>query len=445
MRIRLARNALATWLVMVLVAACQPKSPADRLESQASQFVKLALSLGEGERAKEVDAYFGPAELDPRGKGKPVPLAELLDRARALQAEMAKEPVGDELAPRAQALARQLQQFIALLEVITADPRVPFVDEAQRLYGISVPRQEDPNFKGKVGKGDTAVALLKQLDELLPGAGPVAFRVGTFLNQHIVPADKRQAVFERALQECRRRTLLHWQLPDHEQLKLEWTRDVPAAWHTYQGNGQGLLRVNTAAIAYAGTQLDLACHEGYPGHQAQFAMREAAAGAAGLPIEDKLVLLRSPASVLREGAANHAAEFTFTPEERVAFERDVLFPLAGLPAADAEKYFKMHRLLDALSLTVLPILRDYRDGSVTYNSGTYALGELLIPSPEPLLKFTDEVGAYVVGYTLVREQVRDYLQNVVAETGEDPWIVLGRLVTQLDPTVLSTSGPRSAP
>ncbi len=151
-----------------------------------------------------------------------------------------------------------------------------------------------------------------------------------------------------------------------------------------------------------------------------------------------MVLLRTPASVLREGAADYGVELVFPPAERLAFERDVLFPLAGFPAADAEKYLQVHHLIGELALAVVPALRDYRDGNLSFNSATFRLeNDALISSPDALLKFVDDYGAYVVGYTVVRDQVRDYVEKSAASGGQDPWAVLGKVVTQLDTAFLA--------
>src|SRR4029453_8815802 len=141
----------------------------------------------------------------------------------------------------------------------------------------------------------------------------------------------------------------------------------------YEGGHHSTLKVNPVAIAYIGQMLDVACHEGYPGHHAQFLVMEADAGPAGLPLEQTVALMRSPANVLREGAANYGVDLAFPAEERLAFERDVLFPMAGFPVAEAERHAKVHRLVSDLALSVMPILREYRDGTLAFNSATFRL------------------------------------------------------------------------
>jgi len=47
-------------------------------------------------------------------------------------------------------------------------------------------------------------------------------------------------------------------------------------------------------------------------------------------VEFSIYPLFSPQSLISEGSANFGREVAFSLDERLAFERDVLFPLAGL-------------------------------------------------------------------------------------------------------------------
>jgi hypothetical protein len=221
-------------------------------------------------------------------------------------------------------------------------------------------------------------------------------------------------------------------------LNVEWTRSVDAAWHRYEGQGRSTLRLNPAAVAYLRSAVDVACHEGYPGHHAQFAVMEAQAGARGLAVEDTVVLLRSPISMLREGAASCAVELAFTHGERLAFEREVLFPLAGLDPAQASRYDEVNCLVEELSSHVVPALRDYRDGHLRADAARRALeSSALVSSPDSLLQFTDKFGAYVLGYTGARDKVRNYIEIQHRKSGEDPWSILHTVLANGNVALLS--------
>jgi hypothetical protein len=395
-------------------------SDSSALERQAEQFVTLALSLGRL-HPEEIDAYFGPPGLDVRSAAGGPNLETIRRKARTLLAHI---EASTDASPRKLKLRRQVQAFDELLDILNTPGARAFDAEALLVYGIELPS----------GSSRDSARALRALEKLLPGPGSLASRVENFRNQFVVPADRRKAVFERALRECRARTLAKWRLPAGEQLNVEWTRKVGAAWHRYEGHGRSTLQLNPAAVAYVGSAVDVACHEGYPGHHAQFVVMEARAGARGLAVEDTVVLLRSPISMLREGAANYGGELAFSGGERLAFERDVLFPLAGLDPARAEKYREVHRLVDELSPNVAPIARDYRDKRLSPALARRALeSSALVSSPESLLRFVDQLGPYVLGYTAARDRIRSYIE----QPGQDRWTALRTVLEQGNVSVLA--------
>jgi len=382
---------LAALALLAVVRLALRPAGEDPLDRQGRRFVELALALGQTD-AKEVDTYFGPDALRPKADQPARTLDDLQRDLTALAGEIAKDPASD----RQTRLADRIAHLLALIETIRAPHAASFDEEARRVYAI------DP-----VPVNAAAMTAARfELARLLPGSGPLADRVDAFRARYVIPEDKRQAVFTRALAECRRRTRAHWRLPATERLEVEWTPTVDAAWQRYRGNYHSQLQINPQAVAFLGSALDVACHEGYPGHHAQFVVQEMAAGSAGLPIEDKIVVLRSPDSMFREGAANYGVDLAFPPADRLAFERDVLFPLAGFPRPDAERFEKVRALIDTVAPATAPILRDYRDGRLSPDAAAAALQQdALVSSPQALLGFVDALGPYALGYTVARQWV----------------------------------------
>ena len=406
-------------------------------EQAAERFVGLTLQLGAMRgHEEEVDSYFGPQALHPTAQDDPGALIQLRADADALLSRMELEEAAH-LTPRGSRLLAQIRSFDVLLQVIGPAARAEsFEDEAQRLYARSVPSPE-------AGATHQVIAAL---ESALPGHGPLSQRLPAFYRDFIVPPDRRRVVFERALRECRSRTLAHWQLPRAEKLDVEWTDNVPAAWHRYRGGWRSTLQINPDAVALAGSAIDVACHEAYPGHHAQFLLQDQRAQPAGLPVEERVVLLRSPTSVLREGAANFGVELAFPFEERVAFEERVLFPLARLDPRQARRYETVHRLVDELSAAAAPIIASYRDHRLSSDDAEQQLAnEALVTSPGALLQFADHYGAYVLGYTAVRDSVRDYVKARSLITGRDNWAVLRELVSDPYGATDTQTAMRSSP
>jgi len=407
---------LAILLVVVLGVGTwfglRPKTPEAIMELQAQEYVKLATSLG-WHRAQEVDSYIGVPSLDMRLKNSAPSTLELEAAVKDLLIRVqANTQFGDR--QRQRLFEEKLTRLVTLLSIINASQPYSFSDEVSQLYELadgidltqSSDQREDPN--------------LDALDELLPGRGTLSFRVAAFRNQFIIPANKRRQVFEAALAECRQRTLAHWDLPAQETLEIQWSRDVSAAWHQYDGDFKSTLTMNDLSIGFMHTAIDVACHEGYPGHHAQFVMMQTQQGAAGFTTEDSVFLTRTPASVIREGAANLGVELVFPLAQRLKFEREVLAPLAGISFPDEAKYGEFLTLIGALAANVTPLLRDYLDGELSFNTASVRLErEALVSSPNELLRFVDEFGAFSVGYEIAQRRL-----NVRIQSQDDKWSAL---------------------
>src|SRR5207302_7941763 len=154
----------------------------------------------------------------------------------------------------------------------------------------------------------------------------------------VIPSDRLSAVFDRAIAEGRRRTLQHVQLPAEERFTVEYVKNKPwSGYNWYQGGYRSLIQVNTDLPIYIDRAIDLACHEGYPGHHVYNALLEEHLVRDRGWVEISVYALFSPQSLIAEGTANYGIEVAFPSgergDERLAFERDVLFPLAGLDAS----------------------------------------------------------------------------------------------------------------
>ncbi len=385
----------------------QPRTPEAQLNELAEEFVLLATATA-GIDENYVDNYFGPNSLDSRTKGSfPVP-SEMLTHASELAQDLAALQV-PELIERKTALQDKVSRLHELLSIVNAPSKPSFAEELQRLYGITMdsePMEQQAN--------------LDTLQELLPGRGTLAFRVAAFRNRFVIPADKRRAVFEAALAECKRRTQAHWDLGSNESLTVEWTRDVPAAWHRYLGEGQSLLQVNDLSIAFIDNAVEIACHEGYPGHHAQYVLLDQQSD---LAVEDTVTILRSTEAIVLEGAANYGVSLAFSPEEKLAFERDVLAPIAGISLPDESQYLAFGKLMDQFVNAIPAIVEEYYDGVISFNEGTFRLEkEAMVASSSALLEYIDEFGTYSIGYTYAEDQIRS------AVSQGEPWELLQAIV-----------------
>lgn len=403
-----------------------PGSPEDRLADYGADFVELALSLDRLQHG-EVDIYYGPENLDTRAASSGPDLNAILASVQTLREQVA-DPELSEYAQRQASLSKRLNSLILVLQSIITPEQFSYEQEAKEIFGIEL---------GGADEIDLAV-YRQQLEELLPGSGAVAYRLAQFRNQFLVPADKREAVFVRALEECKSRALTHWTMPANENLRVEWSRDINEPWHTFEGNGQSVLMINPLSMGYLSSALDVACHETYPGHHAQYVFLEQSLEGQAPAVENTLTLLRSPESALREGAASYSVDLLFPQQQRTEFEREVLAPIAGLSSLDIEKYNQVRVLLDQIALGTIPILRDYSDRTIPQATATFRLErEALVSSPNQLIAFSEQYGAYAASYTLARARIGAYVDSRVVEHGEDAWEVLKRVIEMNELSVLN--------
>ena len=405
-------------------------SPEQAMANYAEQYIELALALDTLHQG-EVDIYFGPEALDERDEPTNKNLDELILEGQQLRVRITELEL-EQSSSRQARLQEKITALIAVMESLQESASLAYAEQANSLFGIDL---------GDIESIDVS-PFRDELEALLPGSGAIAYRLAQFRNQYIVPADKREAVVARALEECKARAQAHWSFPENEQLTVQWTQDIAEPWHEFQGHAQSLLRLNPMGMGYLSSAIDVACHEGYVGHHAQYVFIEQA-NAPLLP-EDTLVLLRSPESSLREATANYAVDLVFPMAERIQFEQEVLAPIAGLQRLDFEKYNRVRELLNEISLATVAILRDYNDRTIPQASATFRLErEALVSSPNQLLAFSDRFGAYAAAYTIGRVRVADYIERRVQETGLSPWQVLKTIIEENQTAVLNFNKAQS--
>ena len=133
----------------------------------------------------------------------------------------------------------------------------------------------------------------------------------------------------------------------------------------YKGNATSLIQINTDLPVLMSRAVDLGCHEGYPGHHVLNMLLEQRLSQQRSWKEFTAYPLYSPMSLIAEGSANFGIELAFPGDEMQAFQRDVLYPLAGLDPALAALDTQLTQARSALSGARFTIARDYLDGRIT--------------------------------------------------------------------------------
>ena len=392
-----------------------------RMNSLAEQYVRLVLAVGEHD-TDYVDAYYGPAEWRKEAETQKLPLAEIATRAAALAGAIAAAkpaPSVDEMTQlRHQYLARQLESLRTRVSMLTGR-KLKFDEESRALYDAVAPTHTEADFQ----------RVLSNLDAMLPGKGSLVDRYDDFRKSFIIPKDRLDHVFKAAIDACRTRTLQHIPMPPGETFTVEYvTNKSWSGYNWYQGNYRSLIQVNTDLPIYVDRAIDLACHEGYPGHHVYNVLLEKNLLRDRGWIEFSVYPLFSPQSLIAEGTANYGIEVAFPRAERVEFERRVLFPAAQLKSEMAARYYEVLDLVDQLSYAGNEAARRYLNGAINAKQAADWLekyGLYSHPRAEQRVRFIDQYRSYVINYNLGKDMVKSYIES----RGPDRWQAFARLIS----------------
>jgi hypothetical protein len=131
-------------------------------------------------------------------------------------------------------------------------------------------------------------------------------------------------------------------------------------------------------------------------------------------VEYAVYPLFSPQSLIAEGSANYGIDMAFPGEERTRYERDSLFPLAGLDTSLALTNGTVREIVTALNYARNEVARRYLEGAID-SAGARALVERFwLVTPEAAAKtvrFIDDYRSYVINYNLGRDLVAGWVER----------------------------------
>jgi hypothetical protein len=420
-------TAVISGLVLAAVwisgPAAQQAGTGTGMNRIAEDYVKLVLAVGQHD-ADYVDAYYGPAEWkDTAAKGKQ-PLTSLAERATELSHRLDGEaPPSEEMSRlRLHYLQRQIAAVRARLRMLQGE-RLSFDEESKALYDAVAPTHPASHFQ----------AIVATLETRFPGTGPLVDRFEAYRKGFVVPKDRLDKVFRLAIDACRERTARHISLPPGESFTVEYvTNKSWSGYNWYQGGFRSLIQVNTDLPIYIDRAVDLACHEGYPGHHVYNALLEKHLVEGRGWIEFTVYPLFSPQSLIAEGTANYGIAVAFPGEERIRFERDVLFPAAGLDPAKAGEYYEVQALTEQLAYAGNEAARQYLNGSIDASAAAAWLEKYALmarPRAEQRVRFMDQYRSYVINYNLGKDMVREYVERLANGDAAKRWDVFAKLMS----------------
>ena len=390
------------------------ESPAN-FNKLAEKYVKLGLVIGQYD-ADFVDAYYGPDSLKPKTiVVNHFPKDSLLNLVNELQKEDSTffDSKDSITLVRAKWMQSQLTAFARRIKIASGE-YADFDLESKELFGAEAPHYQKSHFD----------ELKQELDSLLPGKGNLTDKVVAFSKSFIIPKEKLDTVFKASIAEARKRTLPHIHMPAGESFTLEFVTDKPwGGYNWYKGNYNSLIQINTDLPMYAERAIDLACHEGYPGHHVfNFLLEKNLYRDKGW-VEISLYPLFSPQSFIAEGSANYGIEMAFPGEEKVKFAKEILFPLAGFDTSKAEAYFKVLELKGKLNYARNEAARGFINGTMLQEEALGWLMDYSLMSKDAAnksLSFIKKYRSYVINYNYGQDLVKEYIEKNGGATADNP-------------------------
>jgi hypothetical protein len=177
---------------------------------------------------------------------------------------------------------------------VLAGEACSYADEVEGCYGVRPTHTDEAVF----------AAAHERLEELLPGDGSLADRHRRWQESMRAPSELVEGTVAAVIDEARAQTRALVELPDGEDVELEIVRDEPwMAFCLYLGRLRSRISVNVDLPLSALDLLVLALHETYPGHHVERCLKEQLLVRGRGLLEETIVLVPTPQSLVAEGIA----------------------------------------------------------------------------------------------------------------------------------------------
>jgi hypothetical protein len=449
------------FLTFVAISIVSSRA-ADSMNEIAEKYAHLVLALGQHD-PDYVDAFYGPAEwktqaetnkqsldaigaeaaqlmvdrtlvprtlvdssdtkklMDDRTLTPPGGSA-LVDSKQASHSDAATTPSDKMLELRREYLEKQISALGARVRMLKGE-KLKFDDESNALYNAVAPTYPDSHFD----------EIIKKLEAKIPGKGELWQRYEEWRKPFMIPKDKLDAVFQAAIKECHARTLAHISLPSDESFTVEYVTNKPwGGYNWYKGNFHSVIQVNTDLPIFIDRAVDLAAHEGYPGHHVYNSLLEKNLVRDRGWMEFSVYALFSPQSLIAEGTANFGREVAFPNKaDRIKFEKDVLFPAAGIDSKRADEYYAVQDLMKKLDYAPNEAARGLINGEIDQNAAAQWLQKYAVMEParaQQRVKFIQRYRSYVINYNFGEDMVKRYIEKHAGNDPEKKWSEFGKLL-----------------
>jgi hypothetical protein len=294
-----------------------PDANRPALDPLAADYVELAFGI---ERHVEgfIDGYFGPPAVKEAALAGDAPEpAALRERAEALISSIEAADLPDERRGYLLSQARAMRGVCRKL----AGEAIPYPEEVRTLFDLAPDPVPETTF----------AAAIEELQTLVPGTGPMPDRMTAYRKAYEYSVDRAHGLFELVVGEARQRTAAFVELPAGEGVVFELVSDKPwSGYNWFLGDARSKVEINTDLPLRANALVALICHEAYPGHHAEHALKEIGLYRERGWGEFSIQLIHTPEAAIAEGIATQAETIVFPGDDLARWQRDVLYPAAAV-------------------------------------------------------------------------------------------------------------------
>lgn len=378
---------------------------AEPIDDIANDYVKLTLAAAQ--HVPDIyESYEGPESWKAEAAAAKIEPSTIIQRSGALIERLDRLPKA-ELPLLAQRHAWLRANLVSLRMQMEAKggAKWPVGEEVRLRYGFT------PDFR-PLAEYD---AILARLDKQLSGGGTLSERIARLREGSRVPKDKVQAVQQAALVECRRRAASKLKFPVGESVETRWGDDpLFGGSNIYEGNGHSVSEFSRAYAWEVDQILWVTCHEMYPGHHLHFATQSAELFKKRRWPEFSIWQAAGPMIPAAEAVAEYGVGLAFPIEERIRFERDVLYPLAGLTMGNPDEWRAYWTAKWDMLGATSSVAQLYLDGKLDKEQARAAFMKYRMMNrdgADKIVPVLDHVGSYIiasdVGWMTIDRRLRN--------------------------------------
>jgi hypothetical protein len=288
------------------------------------QYITIVLRLNKAIEQKspfdKVEQYLPPLWYDKVAQEPVATPAELETEAQQLADALKDESCGAE---RKTYLSKQTTAIQTVIRRLRGET-MPLREEVRLCYDLEVEWTSESVFKH-------AHDLYEQA---LPGPGDVGTRLREWTQASVLPPNNAEvliSLMELSLREAVRRSRAFLPLPDDLKTEIRTLTDRPArAMARYLGHHRARIYFNPEVPFPLADLFYVMCHEGYPGHLAEFVLKDDMLIDRLGYLDETVLPPASPRFVISEGIALHAPRMIFAPGEEMEWLSEHGFPQVGM-------------------------------------------------------------------------------------------------------------------